>query len=434
MDRRGPIHIAFAALVMAAATTGNPAAGQTLALGERPAAMPRSWLQFRLNDAHNPVIAAAGTSVWRVETRGQISASPSIVDGILYVGTNGGVLYAIDAASGNVRWRFRAHNGLKSNPLVYDGLVIVGEGNADSTTFKPRRKVRVGSGPSGLVALDAHTGRKRWYRALTGTGQPTATIVGGILVHHDGDGFVVGLDPRTGNFLYRRNVGAVSSMAGAIPVGNLIVTTGIFPNRVMAVRSGSGSLAWTWNLPASRSGIGDCPPASDGARVFCDYLAPAEPWDGPVDPGAAAAEHVYGLDGYTGRRAWDVALESGTVPDRNESAIPMLYRHTLFVGSAVAPYVHAIDCATGRLLWRRRVRGPVKGGIVASDGVLYFGDLQGYLWALDAASGKVIGVRKTATSYNVGSPIIVGGSLVLGSNTGSVVSLPLTFVRAAQDA
>ena len=99
----------------------------------------------------------------------------------------------------------------------------------------------------------------------------------------------------------------------------------------------------------------------------------------------------------------------------------------------MAPYLHAIDPDTGRLLWRRQVHGTVKGGIVARNGIVYFGDLQGYLWALDAASGRPIGVRRTKTSFNVGSPIIVGGSLIMGSNTGRISAIPLNSIHWSQD-
>ncbi len=411
----------------------SPAAETVATIGERGVAMPQSWLQFRLNGAHNPVIDTPGSAAWQIETHGQISASPTVVAGTLYIGTNGGRLYAIDAASGAIRWTFRARNGLKSNPLIYGGLVIVGEGNADSTTFVPRRRVRVGSGSSGIVALDASTGRQRWYHRLSGTGQPTATIVHNVLIHHDGDGVVVALDPTSGRLLYRRRVGTVASMAGAVPLDSgLIITSGIFPNRVIGLQRSTGRTIWTWELSPSDSGIGDCPPASDGDTIYCDYLSPVASGP-PVDPGQPARPKVYALDAKTGRPRWTLALEPGTAPPRNESAIPLLYHSTVFVGSAVAPYVHAIDAKTGALLWRRQVHGAVKGGIVALNGALYFGDMQGYLWSLDARDGRVLGVRKTGTSYNVGSPIIVGGSLVIGSNTGRILSIPLSVVSASQD-
>ena len=233
--------------------------------------------------------------------------------------------------------------------------------------------------------------------------------------------------------IFRHLVDTLPAVAAEPVDGELIVTTGIFPNRVMAVRRGSGRVAWTWELSSASSGVGDCPPASDGATIFCDYLAPIEKGP-PVDPGVTAQEHVYALDARSGKPQWDVGLEPGTVPPRNESAIPLLYRGRLFVGSAVAPYLHAIDRVSGRVLWRHKVRGAVKGGVVARNGAVYFGDLQGYLWALDARTGRTIGVRRTGTAFNVGSPIIVGRSLIIGSNSGRVSAIPLNAIEWARDA
>jgi outer membrane protein assembly factor BamB len=142
---------------------------------------------------------------------------------------------------------------------------------------------------------------------------------------------------------------------------------------------------------------------------------------------------VYALDASTGRRAWDVSLESGVLPPRNEAAIPLLANGELFVGSAVAPFIHAIDPANGRLLWERRVRGVVKGGIVYVDGAIYFGDLAGYLWALDARTGSVVGDKNMNAPFNVGSPIVDGDTLIVGSNGGSIIACPLASIRYSHD-
>jgi glucose dehydrogenase len=146
-----------------------------------------------------------------------------------------------------------------------------------------------------------------------------------------------------------------------------------------------------------------------------------------------AIEHAYALDAKTGAKLWDVPLESGTLPPRNEAAIPLYANGVVYLGSAIAPYMHALDAATGRLLWKCKVHGPVKGGIVLVDGDVYFGDLRGYLWAVDAKTGAVIGDEKMPSGFNVGSPIAVGKTLIIGSRTGSVYALPLREIRAHHD-
>jgi polyvinyl alcohol dehydrogenase (cytochrome) len=95
--------------------------------------------------------------------------------------------------------------------------------------------------------------------------------------------------------------------------------------------------------------------------------------------------------------------------------------------------MHALDPKTGAVKWTMRTHGPVKGGIVYAGGILYFGDLAGYLWAVNASSGAVVGVKNMHSSFNVGSPIVAGRTLIIGTKGGSVVALPLATIRNARD-
>lgn len=393
--------------------------------------MPTQWTEFRLNPQADPVIAYDGAPSWSIETHGAFSSSPAVVDGVMYLGNNKGGMYAIDVKNGDVRWTYQVQNPIMSNPLVYKGLVIIGEGNANSTTYVPRRQVQVGTGPNALIALDAKTGKLVWEVPLAGTGMPTPVIVDGVLVHHNGSGGLIGVDPQTGRVLYRRTVKSIASMVGLLPVGgDMVVTTGLFPNRVFAVRASDGQTVWQYDLRDNDSGVGDCPPVTDGSRVFGDYIAPPNPND-EAGVGVPGVERVYALDAKTGQLLWNIGLESDVVPPRNESAIPLVVGNRLYVGSAVAPFMHAIDTVTGNVVWTTRVDGPVLGGIVDYKDRLYFGDLAGNLWALDATTGTVVGKLKTQTPYNVGSPVIVGGSLIMGSKTGNIAAVPLEDILHA---
>jgi hypothetical protein len=70
----------------------------------------RDWTQFRLGPDNNAVVTGSLDTSWRVETGGQISSSPTLADGIMYLGNNNGVLYAIEPQSGRTLWTFQAHN------------------------------------------------------------------------------------------------------------------------------------------------------------------------------------------------------------------------------------------------------------------------------------------------------------------------------------
>ena len=84
---------------------------------------------------NNAVVPGTLHASWRVETGGQISASPTVADDTLYVGNNNGSLYAIDVNTGKILWKAHVPNPLMSAPLIYDDLVIVGEGDPTSRNF-----------------------------------------------------------------------------------------------------------------------------------------------------------------------------------------------------------------------------------------------------------------------------------------------------------
>jgi eukaryotic-like serine/threonine-protein kinase len=396
---------------------------------------PSEWVQFRLNGFNNAVLSGDLETAWLVGTDGGFSSSPALVDGTLYIGNNAGSLYAINVATGKTLWRFFAKAPLMSNPLVTGDLVIVGEGNQNSHTSGDDGPAmeEVGTGENAIIAIGRRDGKERWRVTMDGSAMPTPAIVKGILVHHGGSGLLAGIDPAHGTVVYSRDLKSIASMSAALPIdGERFVSAGQTQNSVFAFNARDGSTAWSARLPLRASGVGDCPPAGDGTRVFCDYVMPPDGYN-QTGVGQLATQHVYALSSSDGRMLWDVATESGTVPPWNEASIPLVDHAILFAGSSLAPWMHAFDTANGRMLWRTPVRGVVKGGVVAKDGVIYFGDLSGYIWALEEQTGRVVGSKRFNTSFNVGSPIIAGKTLIIGSNTGQIIATPLSAIRSAKD-
>ncbi len=378
----------------------------------------------------------AGTlsTSWHIVTGGPFSSSPTLAGGVLYIGDNGGVLSAIDPKSGRTLWRYQAANPIMSAPIVFRNAVMVGVGDENSPQgSSPSHPIRVGKPPSALIALNRASGKVLWKVPLAGSGMPTPAIIDGVLVHHNGAGHVMGIDPASGRVLYDRNLHSIASMVAALPLpGGRFVTTGIDANAVWLLSAKDGSVIWESQFSGLASGIGDCPPVTDGSLIYCNYVMPPTSAT-PVQTERAAKFRAYALDAKTGKKVWDVLLEDGIVPQRNEAAVPLLAGGTLYMGSSVAPTMHAIDPKTGAVKWRMTTHGPVKGGIVDVDGTLYFGDLSGYLWAVKADTGAVVGVKNMHSSFNVSSPIVAGQTLIIGSKGGSIDALPLSTIRSARD-
>jgi outer membrane protein assembly factor BamB len=404
-----------------------------LALALISLASPANWTQFRLHDDNNAVVPGTLAVSWRLTTAAGFSSSPSLTGTTLFIGNNAGELLAVDVRSGTVRWKATVQNPLMSAPIVYGDLVIVGEGNENSPQgSSPSHPIRVGDPPSALLAFRRDTGNLVWRTPLTGSGMPTPAIISGTLYHHDGSGMLLAVNPANGAVRYRRALRSIASMSAIVPIGTAFVTQGVDPNAVYAIDAASGAVRWRALFSSVASGLGDCPSAADTRQIYCDYVMPPSAAT-PVQTERQAQSRAFALDIRTGKRLWDVLLQRGTLPKRNEAAIPLVMPQSVIMGSSISSSVYALDPSTGRILWSVKTHGPVKGGIVKAGGALYFGDLGGYLWAVNASSGHTIGARNTRTPFNVGSPILAGQTLIIGSRGGTLLALPLALIRNSHD-
>jgi outer membrane protein assembly factor BamB len=398
---------------------------------------PSQWTQFRLNSRNDARVHGSLEVSWRIKTGGGFSSSPTVHANTLFIGNNAGQFFAVDLKTGAVAWSKQYSSSLMAAPLVYNGAVYLGEGNQNSYRIRHTKRNVVGSGTNAIIALDATSGQQLWSLPLQGSGMPTGAVIGGVLVQHDGAGYVSGVDPHTGELRFSHALGSVASMSAALPVGgDRFITSGSDNgggvNATWEMRASDGTIVWKHEFDDHFGAIGDCPSATDGARVFCDYVAPGAGLVS-VNVGAQGEMHAYALSLADGTSVWDLPLESGAVPMMNEAAIPLVAHGALYVGNSLAPWMHAVDAVNGHLLWRTQVRGPVKGGVVRSQGAVYFGDLSGYLWALDESDGHVIGVKNMHTSFNVGSPVLYGRTLFIGTKNGEIIAVPVAQIRASSD-
>ena len=70
--------------------------------------------------------AATGNTVWTVPTGGIIFSSPTVANGVVYVGASDGRVYAFDAATGSRLRAVQAGEDVQSSPSISNGRVYVG--------------------------------------------------------------------------------------------------------------------------------------------------------------------------------------------------------------------------------------------------------------------------------------------------------------------
>jgi outer membrane protein assembly factor BamB len=399
-----------------------------------PVAVHAQWTLPHFSADLNPVLSGSPTEFrWQFRMHDGTSTVPTVDGSTLFVASNDRSVYALNLYTGALKWRTPLANDVMTPPIVYKGVVIVGIGGSTSSVWHPPDRIVVGTGANAIVALRERDGSLLWTYVLRGTGMPGGMLVHDLYVHHDGAGDVVALDWRSGRLVWRKNVRSAAAMSAIAPgAGGLLISAGVAPASIFALRE-DGSRAWTHTLPRRASGVADTPIATDGNDYACTmYLQPLD--DHPfVYVENPVSQHLIALHARSGKLRWDVVLERGVLRTKNWAAIPILAGGRIFIGSELRPYVHAVDARTGRLLWKRKLNGLDQSAGVVKGGVLYIGDSSGMLWALNAANGTVIGAKQFPDGFRVGSPIIVGKTLIVGTDRGYVLAVPLNDLLTAHE-
>lgn len=67
--------------------------------------------------------ATTGAQPWSFAAGAQIESSPAVVNGVVYIGDNAGTVYAISASTGTELWSYTTGGYLTSQPVIVNGMV-----------------------------------------------------------------------------------------------------------------------------------------------------------------------------------------------------------------------------------------------------------------------------------------------------------------------
>src|SRR5260221_13863594 len=90
-----------------------------------------SWAMFHtaqknnINSSPQPY-REIGDLKWKFRTGGKIFSSPAIVNGLAFIGSEDGNLYAIDIKTGRRTWKFPTGGAVHSSPAIYGDNVYFG--------------------------------------------------------------------------------------------------------------------------------------------------------------------------------------------------------------------------------------------------------------------------------------------------------------------
>ena len=131
---------------------------------------------------------------WSYTTAGPIDNEPVIADGVVYVRSADGNLYALSAATGSTLWSHPT-DPQTGSPAVANGIVYVANAG------------------NGLSALDSGTGGVIWSFSSAQPDESSPTVAGGVVYFGTADGTVWALNAASGEVLwsYATGGGAILS-------------------------------------------------------------------------------------------------------------------------------------------------------------------------------------------------------------------------------
>ena len=335
------------------------------------------WSPSLSNDRFQPATSASLTAdqvrnlklKWAFGFAGDITAyaAPTIYNGILFVGSAGGVVHAMNAKTGCLYWTFQADGPVRA------ATVIAQNGSGHAILFPDQ----IGS----FYALDADTGRLLWKRRID---EHEATRLTGSAVVRDGVVFVPAAsweETRSGNPKYECCTFRGSLSALHIRDGSIVWKTYMIgpPKRTGANKQG------TPQFGPSGAGIWSAPTIDTKRGVI--YVTSG---DNYTEPTTKTSDAIIALDLKTGRIVWTQQVlagdfhSGGACPDDDSKCGPdydfgssAILVHPggrdLLVAGQKSGVVFALDPdAGGKILWQARVgKGGMLGGVqwgMTSDG------------------------------------------------------------------
>lgn len=368
----------------------------------------------------------------------------TVVGDVLYVESDSGYVYALDAVTGRQIWRARVDNAAMGNPLVVDGRVFVGSGD---TGFSFSQILHAQSGSraglvrglawSGVYALDAKTGKQIWRYGTRGENMSSECYANDTLYFGNGDGHLYALDPASGALKWRTAIGGFDSMSSCNLYHGNIYAGFTDPNNLVAVDQHTGRINWRATFPnVANTGMGDNSPTID--RADDEVIQVAVSGAHTVHKKSMVNTTVLGVDAGTGKVLWKTLLGEGVSPPAYKASVSMVRHGVIYVSSPVTNTLYAIDGKTGHITWSSAIPHPTvpglgRGAVTYDDGLLYQ-STGAWLYAWNAENGALVHALRIGGRFSIINPVIVGGTLFVGNSWGWVIAMPTAEVSGRSGA
>jgi outer membrane protein assembly factor BamB len=408
---------------------------------------------FRNDLAHSGIYSTSVSQFhrvkWKFHTQGEVNSSPAIVDGVIYIGSNDGHLYALDLQTGSQKWAFAAKGRIPSSPAVNNGLVYFD--SYDGTFYA------VDAVAGTLVWKFRNVGERRFAATHLHGSIPVGetmpdpfdvylsspTVWNGAVYFGSGDGNIYALDAATGSFKWKFQTGDVVHASPAISNGKLYI--GSWDSYFYALDALTGKELWRFKTEEdpeihNQLGIQSSATVADGVVYF-----------------GCRDSNLYALDAEDGHERWFFSNNGSWV-----ITSPVVRNGKVYFATSDSATVRILDAKDGSSIDSLKFQWPFFGSPSIAGNVLYLAGQDGKLLAIDMPTKKplwsfqsdgsrqnlaalskpdgspnyeaafassfyddlIVGVSKMhSVGMFLSSPAISGGALYVGSTDGNLYAL-----------
>jgi len=358
---------------------------------------------------------AGGALLWSYTTEDSITSSPAVAEGVVFIGSSDSNLYAIDARTGGLLWNFTTGDQIIGNPAVADGIVYIqsSDGYLYALTTLPDEP------PGSVTGL--HASSTNGVQITWAWDDPHSIGFSHVMVYLDGvfqenvtrgveTWSAGGLAPLTTHTVSLKTVGFKGGVNDTL-VSNTATTTGISIVQIDPASVAEDSPGFTLDIYGTGFAQG-CAVLWNGDAQAAQYM----------QAGHMRMEVPAGLVAHSGRVNLTVLDGSS-----GELSNPVIFRVTDNPATAKARKFRSDLNNTGvyddwgrrpvpDLLWQYTTGAPVTSSPAVVDGIVYIGSRDRNLYALDAATGALLWKYDTMERNDIvsSSPAVSNGVVYIG--------------------
>jgi outer membrane protein assembly factor BamB/tRNA A-37 threonylcarbamoyl transferase component Bud32 len=304
--------------------------------------------------------------LWSFRCEDEIRGTPTIHDGILYVGAYDNNLYAINAENGKFIWKMATDGGIVTKPAIQESTVFFG------------------SEDNQLYAISSRTGRLLWVFNTGGPIRSSPVISEGHIFVGSDDGFLYAVNIESNRRTWRVDAGSPIRSTPFVHRGNIYI--GCESGEFLCVNY-RGQVKWRFT---AKKAITSSPALLDKAIYF-----------------TSLDSTLYALDANSGWALWRFRMEKGSISS------PFVEDESVFVGSADGN-IYCVDTERSKEIWSYQTETQVSGSPIVFKDSVFCGTADGYLYCLDKRKGSLIWRFETGGPIT-GRPVVYRDKIIFGS-------------------